>query len=54
MNELIKEIAERHKVDPALIQRLVEYEQAKVHLRKRRGAKTELRRKIEELIEEQS
>ena len=54
MDELIKEIALKHNIDPALIQRLVEYEQTKVHLQKRRGARDDLRLLIEQHIEEQS
>lgn len=54
MDELIKEIAVKHNIDPALILRLVEYEQTRVHLQRRRGARDDLRRLIEQHIEEQS
>ena len=54
MDELVCETAEKHNVEPALIRLLVEYEQTKVHLQRRRGAKGELRRLIEQHIEEQS
>ncbi len=54
MDELVEEIAEKHDVDAKLIQRLVDYEKTMVHLQKRRGAKDELRRLIEQHIEEQA
>ena len=54
MDKLTKEVAARHKVDPALIQLLVEYEQTKVHLQKRRGAREDLRRLIEQHMEKKS
>lgn len=53
MDKLVSQIAEKHKVTPELIERLVAYEQTKVHLERRRGAKDELRRVIEQHIEEQ-
>ena len=53
MDKLVDEIAEGHNVAPELIERLVVYEQTKVHLERRRGAKDELRRVIEQHIEEQ-
>ena len=53
MDELVNEIAGKYNVVPELIERLVAYEQTKVHLERRRGAKDELRRVIEQHIEEQ-
>jgi hypothetical protein len=52
MVKLIAEVAQKHDVDPELIQQLIEYEQTKVHLERRRGAKDELRRIIDLHIEE--
>jgi hypothetical protein len=47
---LLTEIAEKHDTDPALLQKLIDYEQGRVHLRKRRGAKADIQRAIEEHI----
>jgi len=52
MDDLIRRAAENHGADPELIQQLVEYEQTRVHLERRRGAKDDLRRLIEQHIEE--
>ena len=52
MDDLIPEIAMKHNVNPELIQRLIGMEKSKVHLWKRRGVKDELRKLIEEHIEE--
>lgn len=54
MDDRIRKIADKHEVDPDLIQALVEYEKTKVHLERRRGAKDEIRRLIEKSIERQS
>lgn len=53
MDELIDEIALKHQVDPEFLRGLISYERTKVHLQRRRGAKDELRRRIEKHIEEQ-
>ena len=52
MDDLINETARKHNVDPDLIRGLLAVEQSKVHLRKRRGAKDELRQLVEKHIEE--
>jgi hypothetical protein len=52
IDNIIHEVAQKHGADPALIQQLVEYEQTKVHLERRRGAKEDLRRRIEQHIDE--
>ncbi len=52
MDELIRQLTEKYGVDPGLVQKLVEYEQTKVHLERRRGARDALRRLIEQHIEE--
>lgn len=51
-SDLIQEVATKHRVDAKLIERLVDYEQTRVHLRLRRGAKDQLRALIEQTIEE--
>ena len=50
-NGLIKEVAENYGVDADLIKTLLAYEQTRVHLDKRRGAKDQLRTLIEEADE---
>jgi len=52
MNKIIDEVAQKHGADPGLIRQLLEYEETKVHLQRRRGAKDELRRRIEQHINE--
>lgn len=52
MDELVKKLAQKHDVAEGLIQRLIAYEQSRVHLQKRRGAKDELRRIIEKHLGE--
>jgi hypothetical protein len=52
MDELIRQLSERHKVDADLISQLLQYEQTKIHMERRRGAKDELRRIIEKHLEE--
>jgi hypothetical protein len=52
MDKIIREVAAEHQVDPELLRRLIQVEQDKVHLERRRGAKDELRRIIEEHLEE--
>ncbi len=54
MDELVKELAAKHEVAPELIEQLVAYERTKVHLKRRRGAKDELRLLIEKHIEGQN
>ena len=52
MDDLIRTIAEKHSCDDDLIRRMIDYEQSKVHLERRRGAKDELRRLLEKHTEE--
>ena len=47
-NGIVKEVADKHGVDAGLIETLLAYEQKRVHLEKRRGAKEQLRSIIEE------
>lgn len=47
MDELIRQLSEQHQVDPDLIEQLLQYEQTKIHMERRRGAKDDLRRIIE-------
>lgn len=52
MDELIQEITEKCGVDARLLQDLLQVEQGKVHLERRRGAKNELRSIIEQHLDE--
>lgn len=52
-NELIEEIADKHKLDPELLRRLIAFEVPKIHLERRRGAKDGIRRILEEWIEKE-
>lgn len=49
-DRLLTEIAEKHDVDPDLLKDLIDYEQGRVHLKKRRGAKGDIQRIIEDRI----
>jgi hypothetical protein len=49
---LLQEIAEKHEVDADLLEQLIVFERTKVHLEKRRGAKKQIRKMIEEAEEE--
>lgn len=50
---LLKSIADKHNVDISLLSQLMEYEYTKVHLERRRGAKSEIQHMIEQWIEKQ-
>ena len=50
LDELLHEIAEKYHVDPNLVKSLIEFESTKVHLEKRRGAKDQIRKLIEEWV----
>ncbi|MCI0623305.1 MAG: hypothetical protein L0387_16875 [Acidobacteria bacterium] len=52
MDDLICEVAKKHDADADLLRQLIDYEQTKVHLERRRGAKDELCRFLEKHIEE--
>jgi len=45
---LLEDIASKHDVDANLLQQLIVYEQGRVHLQRRRGAKAEIKRLIEQ------
>ena len=47
---LLTEIAEKHDTDPALLQKLIDYEQGRVHKQRRPRAKDDIQRDIEEHI----
>ena len=49
--ELIRHAAQKHGVDAALLQALIDHEQTKVHLRKRRGVADQLRKLVEEHLD---
>ncbi len=42
MDELITDISEKHKVPPELLRKLIDHEQEKVHLERRRNAVSEI------------
>jgi hypothetical protein len=48
---LVQETAEKHNVDVELLKKLIAFEKTKVHLEKRRGAKGQIRKIIEDAIE---
>lgn len=49
---LLKEVAHNHDVDPDLLHELISYEQGRVHLKKRRGAKSDIKQTIEKQIDQ--
>jgi len=51
--QILEEVAIEFEIDNNLLHALIEYEQDKVHLLKRRGAKNDLRQIIEKWIEAQ-
>ena len=51
---LLKEIAEKHKVDDSLLKELIDYEQGRVHLKRRRGAKKDIRHQIDAHLTEEN
>lgn len=54
MDDLIREMAEKHDMDAALLRELLEWEQARVHFKKRRNLIKDLRRILEShALEEQ-
>ena len=53
MDDLVSNIAESHEVDSELINKLIEYEQTKIHLKLRRGAKHDIKRLIEKHLGEE-
>lgn len=52
--QILEEVAMEFDVDLNLLSEMINYERDKVHLKKRRGAKDELRKMIEQWIEKQS
>lgn len=50
---ILEAVAKEFQVDTNLLDSLIDYEQSKVHLVKRRGAKNDLRHLIEQWIERQ-
>jgi BioD-like phosphotransacetylase family protein len=49
--ELLESIADKHQVDVTLIRQLIAFEESKVHLERRRGAKDQIRKQIEDWLE---
>lgn len=47
---LLEEVAAEYDVDATLLQELIDYEQGRVHLQRRRGAKAHLQQIIEQKI----
>lgn len=52
--QILQEVAKEFEIDIHLLHHLIEYEQSKVHLMKRRGAKNDIRQIIEHWIEGQT
>jgi len=53
MDELIEETAKNQEIDPKLLKDLINIEQEKVHLQKRRNVGKEILEIIDNYIEEQ-
>ncbi len=49
-DETLAQILKQANIDPALFQKLIQVEKTKVHLKRRRGIKQELRQIIESSI----
>jgi hypothetical protein len=47
---LLEEVAAEYDVDATLLQELIDYEQTRVHLQRRRGAKADIQQIIEQKI----
>ena len=47
---LLRDIAEEHEVSATLLQELITYEQGRVHLQRRRGARNDIQQIIEQHI----
>jgi len=45
---ILQEVAKEHDIDANLLRQLIDYEQERVHLQRRRGAKSD----IQEIIEQ--
>jgi hypothetical protein len=45
-------VAENHDVEPDLLHDLISYEQGRVHLKKRRGAKSDIKQMIQERLDQ--
>lgn len=52
-SSLLEQVAKEFNVDTQLLHSLIQYEQSRVHLLRRRGAKNELRQIIEQWIGKQ-
>ena len=53
-DEILEQVTSEHNVDIELLTTLIEYERDRVHLKKRRGARDDLRHGIEQWLEEQN
>jgi hypothetical protein len=51
-DKLLQEASEKNQVDLPLLQKLIDFEATKVHMRRRRGAKDSIRKMIEDWLEE--
>lgn len=49
-DSILEEVAGKHDVEVDLLKSLIDYEQGRVHLKKRRGARNEIKRQIEESL----
>lgn len=54
MDDLIREVAEEHGTPPELLRQLLEWERAKVHLKKRRNKIPGLREILERFVLEET
>ena len=52
-DELLCEVSAEYHVDAELLRQLVEFENTKVHLERRRGAKSQIRQIIEKHLNQQ-
>ncbi len=51
-DELLSEVSAEYNVDPGLLRQLVDLENTKVHLERRRGAKNQIRQMIENHLDQ--
>ena len=54
MDDLIREMAEKHGTPPELLQELLEWERGKVHLKRRHNKIPDLRRILEGFLPEET
>ena len=52
-DELLREVSIKYDVDPELLRQLVDLENTKVHLKRRKGASNQIRQMIENHLDQQ-